>query len=169
MELPALTQTPDERTALAGMLDYYRAVLYRKLDGVSQAGALRTVGASNLTLMGLVKHMAIVEDSWFTDVFGGQPMPEPWAAVDWSTDPDWEWHSAADDSVPDVLAMYDAACERSRNVAAAADSLDAIASEETRQGQVNLRWIFVHMIEETARHAGHADLLREAVDGATGD
>lgn len=169
MDLPELPQTPDERTALTGMLEYYRAVLYRKLDGVSEDGARLTVGASNLTLIGLVKHMAIVEDSWFTDVFLGQPLPEQWAGVDWSSDPDWEWRTALEDTGPDVLAMYTAACERSRRAVADASSLDAVASEETRRGPVNLRWILLHMVEETARHCGHADLLREAADGATGD
>jgi hypothetical protein len=118
-----------------------------------------------------VKHLALVEDSWFTEVFAGEPLGEPWAAVDWDADRDWDFHSATQDSPEELLALYDAACQRSRAVVAGAASLDDLSTPLERKGDArfSLRWILLHMIEETARHNGHADLLREAIDGVTGE
>ena len=115
--------------------------------------------------------MALVEDSWFTERFAGQPMPAPFDDVDWDADRDWEFHTAAGDTPAWLLQRYAEACDRSRAVVTAATSLDQLAVAGKRQsGEVfTLRWILCHMIEETARHNGHADLLREAIDGATGE
>jgi hypothetical protein len=98
-------------------------------------------------------------------------MPEPFADIDWDADPNWEFRTAVDDTPEWLVQRYEQACDRSRAVAAAAASLDALAAAGRSQtGEVfTLRWILLHMIEETARHNGHADLLREAVDGATGE
>jgi uncharacterized damage-inducible protein DinB len=161
----------DERTMLTGFLDYHRGTLRWKVEGLTQEQMGRRIASSELTLAGLVKHLALVEDSWFTERFAGQPEPEPWASVDWDADRDWDFHSAADDAPEDLLALYDAACSRSRAAVAAADSLDVRSVETDRHtGQpFTLRWILLHMIEETARHNGHADLLREAIDGETGE
>ena len=121
-------------------------------------------------LGGLLKHMAIVEDGWFTECLLGDDLPEPWASVDWDADRDWEWHSAADDSPEELGTLFGAACERSRAAAARHDSLDARSVRPGSNGEpFSLRWIFVHMIEEYARHVGHADLLRESIDGQVGD
>ena len=155
---------------LTGFLDYHRATLRWKVDGLTQEQRARTTAASALTLAGLVKHLALVEDSWFTERFAGLPTPEPWAEVDWEADRDWEMHSAVHDSPAQLLALYDAACARSRAVIDAASSLDQHHSGEGwDRGPLTLRWILVHMIEETARHNGHADFLREAIDGVTGE
>jgi uncharacterized damage-inducible protein DinB len=160
----------DERTMLTGFLDYHRATLRWKVEGLTKAQMAQTTAASELTLAGLVKHLALVEDSWFTERFAGLPEPEPWAGVDWEADHDWELHSAVDDDPADLLALYDAACARSRAITDAAASLDQHhVGEGWDRGPLTLRWILLHMIEETARHNGHADLLREAIDGATGE
>jgi len=161
----------DERTMLAAFLDYHRATLVWKASGLTQAQLAQPLAPSSLTIGGLVKHMALVEDSWFTQRFAGQPEPAPWVGVDWDADPDWEHHSAADDAPDDLLALYVAACERSRTAYAAAESLDQRSVVPSRDSgePFTLRWIVLHMIEETARHNGHVDLLRESIDGVTGE
>jgi uncharacterized damage-inducible protein DinB len=161
----------DERGMLTSFLDYQRATLVWKASGLTQEQMGRTVAASSLTIAGIVNHLALVEDSWFTEDFAGRPMPAPFTDVDWDADPDWE-HRTALDEAPDVLlARYASACERSRAVVAAAASLDApsVAFAKREGIPFTLRWILVHMIEETARHNGHVDLLREAIDGVTGE
>jgi hypothetical protein len=119
--------------------------------------------------------MAYVEDWWFNQVFAGNPEPEPWASVDWKADEDWDWHSAADDTPEQLRAILEdaiAASDRITNEALAGpDGLDAAGQMPSRRdpGQhFNLRWIVVHMIEEYARHNGHADLIRESIDGQVG-
>ncbi len=163
----------DERTLLTGFLDYHRATLRWKAAGLTKAQMAQRVGASDLTLAGLVKHLALVEDTWFTFRFAGQAEPEPWASVDWDADRDWDWHSAADDTPEQLFAVWREAIERSRyhvGRALAEGGADQLARQECLDGvRPNLRWILLHMIEEYARHNGHADLLREAVDGQTGE
>lgn len=161
----------DERTMLSACLDYQRATLAWKASGLTQAQLAQTIASSSLTIAGLVNHIALVEDSWFTDRFAGLGDPERWAGVDWDDDPEWEFRTALDDPPEQLLAQYAESCERSRAVVAAAESLDARSVATDRQlGQhFTLRWILVHMIEETARHNGHVDLLRESIDGLTGE
>jgi hypothetical protein len=157
---------------LTAFLDFHRATLLWKIEGLekNQIG-LAAVPTSELTLAGLVKHLALVEDSWFQKVFLGQPLPAPWSNAPWDDDPDWEFHSAPADEPRDLIELYLTAIGRSRAVIAAAPSLDQVSVEPgQREGRpFSLRWILLHMIEETARHAGHADLLREAIDGQTGE
>lgn len=164
-------QPATELVALNEFLNFYRTVLARKAEGLTAEQLRRTTSASNLTLGGLIKHMALVEDSWFTIRFADQPAPEPWASASWEVDADWELTSAANDSPEELLALYDSACARSRAVVAATTSLDAPMPSENlgKGGPCNLRWIMVHMIEEYARHTGHADFLRESIDGQIGD
>jgi uncharacterized damage-inducible protein DinB len=162
----------DERTMLCAFLDFHRATLVWKVEGLGDDELHRVpIPSSTLTLGGLVKHLALVEDSWFTQRFAGSDEPEPWASAPFDDDPDWEFHSSADDSLETLLALYRAACDRSRAVVDAAASLDQVSTApDRRTGHLfTLRWILLHMIEETARHNGHADLLREAIDGATGE
>jgi uncharacterized damage-inducible protein DinB len=162
--------TGDELTLLSQFLDYHRATLVRKASGLDGQQLGTRLGASELTLAGLVKHMALVEDSWFGTVLLGREEGEPWASVDWDADPDWEFHTAVDDDPDDLLALYAAACERSRAAIAEVGDLERVAAKPSRSGEsFNLRWIMLHMIEETSRHNGHADLLRENIDGATGE
>nr|WP_168217095.1 DinB family protein [Cellulomonas sp. Y8] len=163
----------DEVQTLLGFLDFHRATLEWKTRGLDAAGLAATVGASSMTLGGLLKHLAYVEDDWFSRALHGRDRAEPWASVDWSADRDWEWHSAAEDDPEELRALWRAAVERSRaDVAAAlaAGGLGAAAARAWPDGRTpHLRWILTHMIEEYARHNGHADLLREAVDGAVGE
>ncbi len=160
----------DELTLLSQFLDYHRATLVQKASGLDRQQLGTTLGPSTLTLAGLVKHMALVEDSWFGNVLLGREEREPWASVDWDDDPDWEFHTAVDDDPDDLLALYADACARSRAAIAEFGDLDRMAAKPSRSGETfNLRWIMLHMIEETARHNGHADLLRENIDGATGE
>jgi len=160
----------DERTTLAGYLDFQRATLVGKATGLSGDQLRRRHEPSTLTLAGLVKHLALVEDSWLTERFKGRPAPEPWADAPWDEDPDWEFHSAVDDEPAALLAVYEAACDRSRQVLDATSDLGALSEWRDRSGRRwSLRAIVVHLIEETARHNGHADLLREALDGTVGE
>jgi hypothetical protein len=157
----------DERHTLVTFLDYYRSVLLRKAAGLTAEQLAVSIPPSPLTLGGLLKHMALVEDDWFSSNWQGREDVEPWSNVDWEADRDWDFHSAANDSPAELLALYEAAVERSR--AAIADSHDLSATVESRGRVISLRWILVHMIEEYARHCGHADLIRESIDGQTDD
>jgi uncharacterized damage-inducible protein DinB len=170
MEQRVTSQVNDERTMVCEFLDDQRSIFTSKVSGLSAEQMGRRIAASTMTLAGLVKHLAFVEDSWFQDDFLGLGDPEPWASAPFDEDNDWEWHSAVDDEPAYLLDLYLVACERSRAAVKAAVSLDALAAKADRRtgGPISLRWIMLHMIEETARHNGHADLLREAIDGATG-
>jgi len=151
-----------ERAMLTAFLDYHRATLLWKVDGVGDADLRRPLTPSGMSLLGMVKHLAYVEQWWFLMVFAGQDLPVPWT----DADPDADWRVEDNETTAAILDFYRATVERARAVAAAAD-LDALARRPGREQ--TLRWIMMHMIEETARHNGHADLMREAIDGATGE
>src|SRR5437870_2129181 len=106
----------DETATLLGFLDYQRATLAWKCAGLDSAGLRATVGASSMTLGGLLKHLALVEDSWFSRNLHGQDWQRPWDAVDWTADPDWEWHSAAEDSPEQLFTLWQDAVARSRSL-----------------------------------------------------
>lgn len=161
----------DERTSLVEFLDYHRATFLSRLEGLDHEQLNRHHPPSALTLAGLAKHLALVEDSWFHEDFLGVPLPEPWASAPFEDDPDWDFHSAVADDPADLIALYDAACERSRSIVRDTDSLDALSARiSERDGKAfSLRWILLHLIEETARHNGHADFLRESIDGLVGE
>jgi uncharacterized damage-inducible protein DinB len=163
----------DETATLLGFLDYQRATLAWKCAGVDAAGLRATVGVSSMTLGGLLKHMAFVESDWFSGSLHGRDRVAPWADVDWKSDPDWEWRSAAQDSPAELFALWQGAVDNARALVEdvlPAGGLDRLAQRTWPDGSApSLRWILVHMIEEYARHNGHADLLRESVDGATGE
>jgi uncharacterized damage-inducible protein DinB len=132
-----------------------------------------TVGASSMTLGGMLKHMAYVEENWFSRWLFGRERQPPFDTVDWDADPDWEWHSAVDETPRQLVDLWQAAVDGSRALVAKAltdGGLDRLAERTWPGGDVpSLRWIVVHMIEEYARHNGHADLIRESVDGQTGE
>jgi hypothetical protein len=161
-----------ETEMLLAYLDYQRATLAWKTRGLDAAGLRTTVGVSTMTLGGLLRHLSFVEDYW-TSWFLHDDMPPPWRDADWDADPDWDWHSAEGQSPDELTAFWAATVERSRTqVRAALDTggLDGLARRSWPSGESpNLRWILVHLIEEYARHNGHADLLREAADGLTGE
>lgn len=159
----------DERLLLGQYLDYQRATFLDKLVGLDRDQLAMRTPPSSLTLIGLCNHLALVEDSWFQVVLRDDP-PQPWwTDVVWDDDPDWEFTTAPTLEPDVVVGRYLDACERSRTTTAALD-LDHLATNPRPNGEtVSLRWILLHMIEETARHNGHADFLREAIDGTTGD
>lgn len=158
---------------LLGSLERQRRIFEWKCAGVEGAGMRATVGASTMTLGGLVKHLAAVEDEYFTRRIAGRALPSPWDGVDWTADPDWEWHSASEDSPEELLSLWREAVARSRAVVADALSeggVDRLARFTTAGGaSPSIRRLLFDMVEEYSRHVGHADLLREAVDGVTGE
>jgi uncharacterized damage-inducible protein DinB len=170
---PEPPEDANETATLLGFLDYQRATLAWKCQGLDASGLRTTSAASTMTLGGLLKHMALVEDHWFSQWLDNRQAAAPWDEVDWDADPDWEWHSAAEDSPDELRQIWQDAVNGSR--ARVADALErgGLDQQARRQGpdgrSPNLRWILCHMIEEYARHNGHADLLREVVDGQTGE
>jgi uncharacterized damage-inducible protein DinB len=166
--------TSDEVTSLLAWLDYQRATLRRKAHGLTQAQLAQPLPPSELTLGGLVKHMALVESSWLSRRLRGEPMIAPFETVDWGADEDWEFHSAAQDTPEELAALHDASIAASDAIlreALADGGLDQLSALPSRHyGEpFDLRWILTHLIEEYARHNGHADLIRESIDGQTGD
>ncbi|GAC1439911.1 MAG: DinB family protein [Mycobacteriales bacterium] len=154
----------DERTSLSGWLDFHRATLLRKCAGLTDEQLRRPMVASGTSLLGLVKHLTEVEHAWFVRTFAR--LAEP-ALYSTDADLDADMAAKAEESADELITAYLQACARSRAITAGAASLgDAVP--HGRLGQVNLRWILTHMIEETARHNGHADILREQIDGAAG-
>ncbi len=163
-----------EVTTLRTFLDYHRATFRWKCAGLTQQQLAQPLQPSEMTLGGMMKHLAVVESSWFEEDFAGRELMPPFDTVDWDADRDWEWHTARDDTPEELFALFGDACRRADAVIdeALADGgvgLDGLsAAEASGGGRFSLRWILVHMIEEYARHNGHADLIREAIDGQTG-
>src|SRR6266508_3654797 len=142
----------DETATLLGFLDYHRATLAWKCGGLDAAGLGATVAASSMTLGGMLKHLANVEDYWFSvRLYGRDPSP-PWDTVDWDADPDWDWHPAAEDTPEQLHALWQDAVARSRSLVAdalASGGLEGLARRPWPDGRSpSLRWILVHMIEE---------------------
>jgi uncharacterized damage-inducible protein DinB len=170
--------TPFEGTeaeTLLGFLDYQRATFAWKTRGLTDDQLRQGLPPTSMTLAGMLKHLAVVEDGWFARVASDAPMPEPWVSVDWDSDPDWDWSSAHEQTGDELRDLWNARVENSRAVVATqlsqgvAEGLDRTHSAWGGAGRVSLRWILCHMIEEYARHNGHADLLRESIDGETGE
>jgi uncharacterized damage-inducible protein DinB len=163
-------ETGTELDQLTSYLDLQRATVLLKAEGLDREQLAQPHPPSTLTLGGLLNHLALVEDSWFRVRFAGLPDDELWAGIDWDADPDHEFRTAAEVEPDELRRRYEAACARSREVVAAAESLDQLSAEKRRNGKYfQLRWVLLHLIEETARHAGHADLIRESIDGTTGE
>jgi Protein of unknown function (DUF664) len=160
-------------TQILGSLDRMRWTFRWKTADLDAPGLNTTIGASTLTLGGLLKHLATAEDYQTTVKLLGEPMDHHWADNGWDADEDWEFTSAADDSPERLYAMYDEAVARSRarlEAAVAEHGLDmTIAAHDNEGRHANLRRLVCDMVEEYGRHTGHADLLREAVDGLTGE
>ncbi len=163
-----------EAETLLGYLDYHRETLRMKTAGLDSAQLAATLPPTTMTLGGLLKHLALVEDHWCGVVLTGREQAEAWRGVDWEADEDWEWHSAAEDGPEELRRLFDDACadsDRLLEQALARDGLDTLSARENRHegGKFSLRWILVHLVEEYARHNGHADLIRESIDGSTGE
>lgn len=163
----------DEVTALRGFLNYQRDTFRWKCSGLTQQQLAQPHPPSSMTLGGMMKHLALNEVGWFGQTLAGQPYPAPFDAVDWDADPDWEWHTAADDSPQELRDIFDACvgqADAAIDEALSRGGLDAISDRESaRDGAFSLRWILLHMLEEYARHNGQADLIRESIDGMTGE
>jgi len=153
----------DERETLLAFLDAYRETMLVKLDGLDREQVSRRLLPSRTTLLGLVKHLTLVEDWWLGCVLAGGPEPP-----DDPDDPDSEWLISADDDPEDIVATYRAACARSNQIARSVPSLD-VRGPGPHRPEKTARWILVHMVDETARHAGHADVIRELIDGRAGE
>lgn len=155
---------------LSQYLDYQRETVLSKTDGLTREQLARKHPPSELTLAGLLYHLSLVEEDWMEVRFAGLPDREPWASVDWDSDRDWEFRTAAHLGPESLQSRYRVACERSRHVVSNAAGLDQLSVKTLSGGQrFSLRWVLLHLIEETGRHAGHADLLREAIDGTVGE
>ena len=160
----ALGSQGDERETLAGFLDWYRSVVERKAEGLTLAQASEPRTPSGLSVLGIVKHLAAVERLWLQWRFAGEDVAADPGGAGPAT-----FRLDRADTVESVVADYRHECELGRAIAAQAP-LDALSvREHDLFGHVSLRWVLVHLLEETARHAGHLDLMREAVDGRTGD
>jgi hypothetical protein len=168
---PPLAGTEPEQ--LFGALDRLRATFRWKADRLDTAGLRTRVGASTLTLGGLLKHLALVEDHISTVRLSGQPLGAPWDASGWNGSGDWDFASAAGDLPEQLYALWDGAVDRSRarfEAALADGGLDQRVHLSSPEGEhASLRRLVCDLIEEYGRHTGHADLLREAVDGRVGE
>jgi hypothetical protein len=158
---------------LVGALDRLRTTFRWKADDLDAAGLRTRIGASSLTLGGLLKHLAFVEDFQSTVKLSGQAPGEPWNSVDWDAEPEWPFTSAADDSPDELYVLWESAVERARarlGAALADGGLDQLIHASDDEGRhASLRRLVCDLIEEYGRHTGHADLLREAVDGLVGE
>ncbi|MGD0391930.1 MAG: DinB family protein [Acidimicrobiales bacterium] len=155
-----------ERETLEGFLDWYRAVVERKVDGLALDDAERVMTPTGLSALGILKHLGWVERGWFRETFAGEDVE----AIDVDGDNSAEFAIGGADTVESVITFYRTEVEAARRVSRAAPSLDALSARETTyRERVSLRWIMVHMLEETARHAGHLDLMCEQIDGRVGD
>jgi hypothetical protein len=163
----------DEKATLLGFLERQRATFAWKTAGLDAAGLRTTLGPSSMTLGGMLKHLARFEDDMSTEWLQGRSQLPPWNAVDWDTDGDWDWRSAGDESPEQLRRRWRDAVTRSRALLTEAltdggpDRQGTVASAPDIQ-LPNLRYILLNMIEEYARHNGHADLIRESVDGLVG-
>ncbi len=167
---PELPFTADESETLLGFLDYQRATLAWKAQGLTDEELRATLPPTDMSLGGLLKHLARVEDHWFTATVGEQDAVEPWASMRWAA----EWQDAGADTGESLRRLWAQRVDASRAVvadrlAAGGDALARTYPAWGGRGRVSLRWVLVHMIEEYARHNGHADLLRQSIDGSTGE
>ncbi|MGH3759159.1 DUF664 domain-containing protein [Actinophytocola sp.] len=158
---------------LVGALERLRTTFRWKADDLDASGLRARVGASTLTLGGLLKHLAVVEDFSFTVKLAGKPIGPPWNPAEWDDEYEWPFTSAADDTPEQLYAFWDDAVDRSRvrlDAALADGGLDQLVHVSGPDGQhASLRRLVYDVIEEYGRHGGHADLLREAVDGRVGE
>ena len=167
---PEVTRTPepstgDERAMLDGWLDWHRQTLLMKCSGLTEAQLRhRSVQPSTLSLLGLVRHLVEVERSWFRGRAAGQAVSPAYYSDD---NPDGEFDDVDTADAQADLAAYRAEIDLARTAVADLPLEHTFVSP--RRGEISLRWVYLHMIEEYARHNGHADLLRQRIDGATGD
>jgi hypothetical protein len=157
----------DERTSLDAWLDFHRATLLWKCDGLTpEQLVLRSAEPSTMSLLGLVRHMAEVERGWFRQFVDGEDVPDLYGSED---DPDGDFDNVDPARADEDFAIFRAEVDAARAVAARYADLGHLTHRGRRDFDIDLRWVYVHMIEEYARHNGHADLIRERIDGVIGD
>ena len=163
----------NEVETLRGFLNYQRATLKWKSEGLAQDQLNVSVAKSTVTIGGLLKHMTFVENEWFWCWIGDNDRLEPWLSTEFERDPDWEFASAVNDNAETLMANWAASIQLSESIlddCLQAGGLDQLAKRKWPNGESpSLRWILVHMIEEYARHNGHADFIRESIDGSVGE
>ena len=163
----------NEADTLLGSLERQRRIFEWKCGNLDAAGLRATVGPSAMTLGGLLKHLAAVEDYYLSVQLHGRSQHPPFDTAPWDTDRDWEWHSAATDTPAELMSLWRDVVARSRVLVAeaiAGGGLDRPAQITWPDGQTpSLRRLLIDMVEEYARHTGHADLIRESVDGLVGE
>ena len=162
-----------EAATLLGFLNYQRDTLRWRCSGLTAASLSTPVAPTTLTLGGLLKHLAVVEAGWLNQFFAGGVAKPSWFGELDQDDPDWSMTSAAGADPEQLFAWFDESIAVSDQVVAdalaGADGLSSLSEEEDDGKRISLRWILCHLIEEYARHNGHADLLRESIDGTTGE
>jgi uncharacterized damage-inducible protein DinB len=157
-----IADSSDRTAMLGGFLDWFRGVAEHKLEGLTLDEATKATVPSGTTMLGIINHLAWAERLWFGHYLLGE--------LHEAVDVDESFHLGSRDTVASVIERYRTDCARSRHIVEAVPSLDARSSVPHRvYGPVTLEWILVHMIEETARHSGHLDIIRELTDGQTGD
>ncbi|MBB5867465.1 putative damage-inducible protein DinB [Allocatelliglobosispora scoriae] len=170
---PSLSAYSAEAESLLSVLERNRRTFAWKTSGLDEKGLRATTAASTMTLGGLVKHVALVEADWLAVKLAGRQYGAPWDAVDFDADSDWEWRTGALDAPEEVYRVWRDAVERSRELVAEVireRGLDGFASFTWPDGRTpTVRAMLLDMVEEYARHTGHADILREAVDGRVGE
>lgn len=163
----------DEADTLLGSLERQRRTFAWKCGGLDADGLSAKVGLSAITLGGLLKHLALIEADYFALRLHGRDLGPPWNAVDWNTNPGWEWTSAADDTPAELYALWETAVARSRLLVSEALAEDGVGQSSAFMlpdgSAPSLRRLLIDVIEEYARHVGHADLIRESVDGLVGE
>jgi uncharacterized damage-inducible protein DinB len=164
----------DEVATLRAFLAFHRETLRRKCSGLSQAQLAQQLPPSDMSLGGLMKHLALVESQWFDHFLRDLPLAPPFDTMDWDAVPDWDFDSARHDTPEELRALFDEAVRRSDAAVEEALAHGGLDHESVRvsprTGETfTLRWILVHMVEEYSRHNGHADLIRESIDGQTGE
>ncbi len=166
MEFERTPRSGTEKELLLAFLNQNRAIMTWKTEGMSDEAARTSPFASDTSMIGMLQHLAIVEKSWFQDVFAGRDVDY---GFDFDSDRDAEWHLSGTETLAAAIAAYEDAVAASNEIIAGSD-LEEMSQRGRREGQelFSLRWIVIHMIEETARHAGHADVLREHLDGTLG-
>jgi hypothetical protein len=163
----------NETDTLIGSLERMRRTFAWKCGGLDAEAMTRTLGPGTVTLGGLLKHLALVEDDLYRKIHGGSTFSPPFDAVDFDADPDWEWRTAADDSPEELMALWESFVARAREGIAQAyaeGGADVLVKESWPDGRTpSVRRMMVDMIEEYGRHTGHADLIRESIDGLVGE
>jgi uncharacterized damage-inducible protein DinB len=162
------TETPfegSEKQLLEAFLDYHRATILLKAEGLSEAEQRRSLTPTGTSLLGLIKHLAYVERWWFQWIWAGDDVDFPWT----EEDPDADFRIEPDESAAQIVAFYRAETERNRVITVEAELEAEARRKHHGEGRPRLRWVLLHLIQETARHNGHADIVRELIDGTTGE